>query len=331
VPDLNGKSWIEVCQACGFTSGVSPVAPQVGGRREQRPVWMLAAMYWFRGLIAATDSLRAYEVGRKLEPHLITKVEGGVHQHANNWSKYATGKSLPSEARLAQVEALVPGSSVAYKHELWSLLASVVTGKPPSINKLVLRVESLTKLSLRPEVVRRNRPLAEFRNLTKLLPNCEPLTALFIALAGMCYSSRGGDDIGFNQWQIVMYAALLMHTPHLHERKIYVSVVDLIDIVLAHLAQECRTRYSFDAKHLFKRSEWIAAMLPMSELTEGDYHRRLALFTGQCLLGNHGQYVSVCLWPRLIAVDPTDAGAQALVEAEERLQFRWLKAIVSTK
>ena len=305
------------------------MALQIGGRREHRPVKMLAAIYWFRGLMAATDSHRAYEVGRKLEPHLIKKVEGSVSQHTNNWRGYASGRRLPSKARLAHVEGLVPGSSGAFEHELWSLLSCVITGKQPSINKLASRVESLTKLSLRPETVRRNRPLAKYRNVIILIPNREPLTALFIALAGMYFTSREVDETRFRQWQSIMYAALLMHAPHLLERKIFGPVVDLIDIVLAHLAQECKTRYSFDAKHLFKRSEWIAQMLPMSELTEGDYHRRLALFTGQCLSGKHGQFVSVCLWPRLIAVDPTDAGAQALVEADERMQFGWLKTIVS--
>lgn len=96
--------------ACLFQSGKKNAA--------RKALNVLRTGVWFEELRGRTGYPTAYGLGQRLQPQAYQR---GLH-HDNLWSKYASGKHLPSADTLRACEMILPGSSELLSDVAWAAL-----------------------------------------------------------------------------------------------------------------------------------------------------------------------------------------------------------------
>ena len=112
---------------------------------------VLRAGVWFEELRDRAGQRTAYGLGQRLQPQTYQR---GLH-HNNLWSKYASGKHLPSTDTIRACEAILPRSSELLNDVAW---AALDVGQPlgnggdallrqlrPSIQSAIYEVRELDK------------------------------------------------------------------------------------------------------------------------------------------------------------------------------------------
>lgn len=320
--DFNDLSWDDFCK----THTLKRLAPgeHTGGRRARRPVRALATIYWYRGLIHATQAQSAYALSIKLEAHRHRTVDGRVRQHPNNWSKYAKGQLLPSPIRIELAGRIVPASASEYSHQIWSLLADLSIGIRIPIGPLIARVEFLTRFSIRPGAGRLMTVSSITRHLRRSMSRQRPLDALLIAVAGLLSASYDRCKDSVKDWQAVLHATLLIHGRHFIDRGIYGLIIDLLDQLVLRMADGTKIRCQLCLADLRDKVWRIEGIHPV---TQGRMSAsQFAALASKCLNRRYGSAFALSLGPPLIAVHAGDLEAKAMAVAEMQLRLQMVKA-----
>lgn len=105
----------------GFLSALGKSIDEATGTRKEKISTLVSAL-WTELVRERLGASSYYELERIMLPGSFGKNKEGKKIYRNRWSKYATGKHIPSGKFIDQIDHTLPGTKAFFVHPFWSIL-----------------------------------------------------------------------------------------------------------------------------------------------------------------------------------------------------------------